>query len=73
MKPLVGDQDVDVIPNPLYNQSIPPELKNEVVEPILSSRPLSSQPLSPRPLSPQLLEKPQDIEPIQGLTIPRLD
>jgi hypothetical protein len=69
MKPLVGDsgnleQNVDVIPNPLYNP-IPLELKNEVVEPILS----------PRPLSPRPLEKPQDIEPIpiQGLTIPRLD
>jgi hypothetical protein len=70
MKPLIGDsgnveQDVDVIPNPLFNP-IPLELKNEVVEPIISSHPLS-----PRPVEP--VEKPQDIEPIQGLTIPRLD
>jgi hypothetical protein len=70
MKPLIGDsgnveQDVDVIPNPLFNpiplelkNSIQPEFKNEVI-------------LSPRPVEP--VEKPQDIEPIQGLTIPRLD
>ena len=65
MKPLVGnlDQDVDVIPNPLFNP-IQPDLKNEV---ILSPRPVElAEGTSASPVIPS-------VAPIQGLSIPRLD
>jgi hypothetical protein len=65
MKPLVGnlDQDVDVIPNPLFNP-IQPDLKNEV---ILSPRPVElAEGTSASPVI-------SSVAPIQGLSIPRLD
>ena len=78
MKPMVGDldQDVDVIPNPLFNQSILPELKNEV---ILNPRPATVIPVVEEvPLVPSVPSVPSVIPsvvpaPIQGLTIPHLD